>query len=120
LFIVCSLIAKRTLALLRAVSANSSPASLKRVGNKVVFQTKRTLFVTSAKIDFTILIYALNLILLVLITSFIFLYYQAGRVFLAYYVSILYKINRNTQVVIVFFSKKTKRLFFIRARLRIY
>jgi bacteriorhodopsin len=40
-YIVCSLIAKRILALSRAASADGSPASLKRAGNGVVFQTGR-------------------------------------------------------------------------------
>jgi RsiW-degrading membrane proteinase PrsW (M82 family) len=94
--------------------------SLKKTSNKIVFQTNRTLFATSTKIDSTILIYALSLVLLVLIISFVFLYYRVGRIFPVYYISVPYKINKNTQVIIVFLSEDTKGLFFIRARLRIY
>jgi hypothetical protein len=118
--IVYSLIAKRTLASSKATSANSSPTSLKKASYRVVFQTNRTPLATSTKIDSTILTYAPSLVLLVLITSLVFLYYQAGRILPVYYVFVLYKINRSTQVVIVFFSKKTKGLFFVYARLRIY
>jgi hypothetical protein len=73
--IVCSFLAKRTLVPLRAASANSSPAFLKKTSNRVVFQTNRTPFVTSTKIDSTILTYAPSLVFLVLIVSFVFLYY---------------------------------------------
>jgi hypothetical protein len=118
--IVCSLIAKRILAPLRAVSANGSPVSLKRASNRMVFQTNRTPLAASAKIDSTILIYAPSLVLLVLITSLIFLYYRADRILPAYYASVLYKINRSMQVVIVFLSEEAGGLFFVRARLRIY
>jgi RsiW-degrading membrane proteinase PrsW (M82 family) len=120
LFIVYNLIAKQTLAPSRAVSANSSPASLKRASNRVVFQTNKTPLATSTKINSTILTHALSLVLLVLITSPVFLYYQAGRIFPIYYTSVPYKINKNIQIVIIFFSKKTRGLFFIHTRLRIY
>jgi hypothetical protein len=120
LFIIYNLIAKRILAPSRVVSANSSLISLKRASNRVVFQTSRTLLATSTKIDSIILIYAPSLIFLILIISFIFLYYRAGRILLIYYVSVPYKINKNIQVVIIFFSKKTRGLFVVRARLRIY
>jgi hypothetical protein len=120
LFIIYSFIAKQTLAPLRAASADSSPASLKRTNNRIVFQTNRTLLVTSTKIDSIILIYTLSLVLLVLITSLIFLYYRVSKILLIYYVSVLYKININIQVVIIFLNKKTRGLFFVRARLRIY
>jgi hypothetical protein len=120
LFIVYSLIAKQTLSPLKTTSANSNPAFLKRTSNRVVFQTNRTLFVTNTKINSTILIYTLNLIFLILITSFIFLYYRAGRILLIYYISVPYKINRSMQVVITFLNKKARGLFFVYARLRIY
>jgi hypothetical protein len=120
LSIIYSLIAKRILALLRAASTNGSPASLKKASNRVVFQTNRTFLVTSTKIDSIILIYVLSLILLVLIISLVFLYYQASRILLVYYIFVLYKINRSIQIVIIFLNKKTKRLFFIYTRLRIY
>jgi hypothetical protein len=96
LSIIYSLIAKQILAPSRAASADNSPAFLKKASNRVVFQTNRTLLAASAKIDSIILIYALSLVLLVLITSFIFLYYRAGRILSVYYISVLYKINRNT------------------------
>jgi hypothetical protein len=112
LSIVYSLIAKRTLAPLRVISADSSPVSLKRTSNRVVFQTNRTLFAASTKIDSTILIYVLSLVFLVLIISFIFLYYRVDKVFLIYYIFVLYKINRNTQVIIIFFSEEARGLFF--------
>jgi hypothetical protein len=120
LFIIYSLIAKRILAPSRVVFANSSPISLKRTSNKIVFQTSRTFFTTNAKIDSIILIYVLSLVFLVLIISLVFLYYKAGRILLAYYIFVLYKINRSMQIVIAFLSKKTKGLFFIYTRLRIY
>jgi hypothetical protein len=120
LSIIYSLIAKRILAPSRVASANSSPMFLKRASNRVVFQTNKTFLVTSTKIDSIILIYTLSLVFLVLIISFVFLYYRAGRILPAYYVFVLYKINRSMQVVIAFFSKKTKGLFFVYARLRIY
>jgi hypothetical protein len=120
LSIVCSLIAKQILAPSRAASANSSPASLKKTSNRVVFQTNRTPLAASAKINSIILIYTLNLILLVLITSFVFLYYRANKVLPVYYTSVPYKINRSMQVIIAFFSKKARGLFFVRVRLRIY
>jgi hypothetical protein len=120
LFIIYSLIAKRTLAPSRIVSADSSPMFLKKTNNKVVFQTNKTLLVTNTKIDSIILIYTPSLIFLVLIISFIFLYYRASKVFLIYYISIPYKINKNIQIIIIFLSKKTRRPFFVYIRLRIY
>jgi hypothetical protein len=120
LSIVYSLIAKQILAPSRAISTNSNPVFLKKTSNKIVFQTKRTLLTASTKIDSIIFIYVLSLIFLVLITSFVSLYYRINKVIPVYYISVLYKINKSTQVVIVFFSKKTKGLFFIYTRLRIY
>jgi hypothetical protein len=120
LSIVCSFIVKRILAPSRAASANSSPASLKKASNRVVFQTGRTPLVANTKIDSIILTYAPSLILLILMIYPFSLYYRAGRVLPAYYVSVLYKINGSMQVVIVFLSKKTRGLFFVYARLRIY
>jgi hypothetical protein len=86
----------------------------------MVFQTSRTFLAANTKIDSTILIYTPSLVFLVLITSLISLYYQVNRILLAYYVFVLYKINKSIQVVITFFSKKTKKLFFIYTRLQIY
>jgi hypothetical protein len=93
--IVYNLIVKRILVPSRAVSANSNPASLKRTSNRVVFQTNRTPLATSTKINSIILIYTLSLIFLILITSFISLYYRAGRILLVYYIFVLYKINKS-------------------------
>jgi hypothetical protein len=117
LFIVYSLIAKQTLALLRVVSANSSSVFLKKASNRVVFQTSRIFLVANAKINSIILIYTPSLIFLILIIFLVFLYYQTGKILPVYYIFILYKINKNTKVVIIFLSKKTKRLFFVYARL---
>jgi hypothetical protein len=118
--IVCSLIAKRTLAPSRAASADSSPTSLKRAGNRVVFQTGRTPLAASAKIDFTILTCAPSLVLLVLMTSPVSLCHRAGRILPAYYASVPYKINGSTQVVTAFLSEEAGGPSFVRARLRIY
>jgi hypothetical protein len=120
LSIVCSLIAKRILAPSRTVFASSSPAFLKRTSNRVVFQTSRTPLAASTKINSTILTCAPSLMFLVLITSPVFLYYRAGRVLPVYHVSVPYKINRSTQVVIAFLSKKARGSFFIHVRLQIY
>jgi hypothetical protein len=120
LFIFYSLIANQTLAPSRATSANNNPVFLKRASSKIVFQTNRTLLATSTKIDFIILIYALSLVFLVLIISFVSLYYRVGKILPVYCVFILYKINRNTQVVIIFLNKEIKGLFFVYTRLRIY
>jgi hypothetical protein len=65
LSIIYSFIAKRTLAPSRVVSADGSPASLKKASNRMVFQTSRTPLVASTKINSIILTYAPSLVLLV-------------------------------------------------------
>jgi hypothetical protein len=95
LSIIYSLIAKRTLVFSRAASANNSPVFLKKTSNRVVFQTSRTFLAASIKIDSIILIYVLSLVFLILMISFVFLYYQAGRILPVYYISVPYKINKS-------------------------
>jgi hypothetical protein len=97
---VCSLRAKRAFASLSAISAEGRPASLIKVGSRVVLHTGRTPRAANMIALYTILTRPPSLVLTSMVALF-FLRWE-GLVRPAYQASVLYSAEESTQVITAF------------------